>query len=298
MAAEAPIADLALPNGRRVRLPGRGETFVREVAGPPGAPTLVLLHGWVASGGLNWFQAFEPLSRHFRVVAPDLRGHARGLRSWRQFRLADCADDVAVLMDELDCRGAIAVGYSMGGLIAQLLWKRHRRSVSGLVLCATAHSIVPVPHEQFFFSNSMSAIAGTARLGQLASYVPRSLVRSMFPPTRGTRPQTMTRWAAAEMARHDWRMVLEAGASIGRFDAREWIGSVDVPSAVVLTAQDRAIGVEPQLELAQAIPGASIHRVDDGHVACAREGFGPPLVRACLDVARRAQRPERLATAV
>ena len=55
----------------------------------------LLLHGWIASGGLNWFNAFGPLSERYYVVAPDLRGHGRGLRSRRRFRLADCADDVA-----------------------------------------------------------------------------------------------------------------------------------------------------------------------------------------------------------
>ena len=123
-----------LPPGRRILLPGRGTTFMREVAGPPGAPTLMLLHGWIASGGLNWFQAFEPLSRHFRVIAPDLRGHGRGIRSWRHFRLTDCADDVAALVDRLDCGPVIAVGYSMGGPVAQLLWRRHAHLVSGHVL--------------------------------------------------------------------------------------------------------------------------------------------------------------------
>ena len=44
--------------------------------------------------GLNWFQTFESLGREFRVLAPDLRGHARGLRA-RRFHLEDCADDVA-----------------------------------------------------------------------------------------------------------------------------------------------------------------------------------------------------------
>src|SRR5271166_4020190 len=64
----------AVPLGRRIRLAGRGTTFVREIAGPPGAPTLVLLHGFMASGGLNWFRTFDALSREFHVVAPDLRG--------------------------------------------------------------------------------------------------------------------------------------------------------------------------------------------------------------------------------
>jgi hypothetical protein len=76
----------AVPLGRRVRLAGRGTTFVREIAGPPGAPTLVLLHGFMASGGLNWFRTFDGLSREFRVVAPDLRGHARGIRSRRRMQ--------------------------------------------------------------------------------------------------------------------------------------------------------------------------------------------------------------------
>ena len=32
----------------------------------------------------------------------------------------------------------IPVGYSMGGPVAQLVWRRHRQRVQGLVLCATA----------------------------------------------------------------------------------------------------------------------------------------------------------------
>ena len=144
-----PAADRALdiPMGRRVELPGRGTTFVREVEGPPGAPTLILLHGWIASGGINWFQVFEPLGRQFRVIAPDLRGHGRGLRTNRRFRLADCADDVAALMDVLGIDEAIMVGYSMGGPVAQLLWHRHRDKVAGLVLCATSATFRGTPRE-------------------------------------------------------------------------------------------------------------------------------------------------------
>ncbi len=66
------------------------------------------------------------LAEHFNVVALDHRGHGRGLRSDGPFRLTDCADDVAALVDVLDLGPVIAVGYSMGGPIAQLLWQRHR----------------------------------------------------------------------------------------------------------------------------------------------------------------------------
>ena len=70
-----------LPPGRRVDLPGRGTTFVRELPGPPGAPVVVLLHGWTVSADLNWFACYEALGRRYRVLAIDHRGHGRGLRA-------------------------------------------------------------------------------------------------------------------------------------------------------------------------------------------------------------------------
>src|SRR5687768_7591834 len=90
-----------LPLGRLVELPGRGTTFVRESDGPPGAPTLLLIHGVTLTADLNWFGAFPALRAHFRVVALDLRGHGLGLASSRGFRLDDCADDIAVLAEVL-----------------------------------------------------------------------------------------------------------------------------------------------------------------------------------------------------
>ena len=104
------VAPPGVPDGRFVELPGRGTTFVREIAGPAGAPTLVLLHGWTASSALNWFPAYESLGSRFRVIAIDHRGHGFGIRSSAPFRLADCADDVAVLADVLGIDRLIAVG--------------------------------------------------------------------------------------------------------------------------------------------------------------------------------------------
>jgi pimeloyl-ACP methyl ester carboxylesterase len=50
------------------------------------------------------------------------------------------ADDVAAVLEHLGVGPAVAVGYSMGGAVAQLLWQRHPQTVRGPVLCATAAS--------------------------------------------------------------------------------------------------------------------------------------------------------------
>jgi len=250
----------------------------------------VLLHGLLASAGLNWFQVFEPLSRHFRVVAPDLRGHGRGLRSRRRFRLADCADDVAALLDVLEIESAIVVGYSMGGPVAQLLWKQHPDKVDGLVLCATGVQFMAGVRERLILVTAMTAAAASTRVGQAATQVPLNLVRSRVPLVVRDRPSSFRRWAAAEMRRHDPRLVMEAANAIGNFDSRSWIGGVDVPTSLIITSQDRAIPPLQQMKLLLAIPHARVHQIDDGHTVCAKRTFIRPLLDASLEVAAQVRR--------
>jgi pimeloyl-ACP methyl ester carboxylesterase len=276
-----------LPLGRRVVLPGRGTTFVREVPGPEGAPTVLLLHGWMASGGLNWFRSFDVLGQRYRVLAPDHRGHGRGIRSRRRFRLADCADDAAVLLEQLAAGPAIVVGYSLGGPVAQLLWRRHPDLVQGLVLAATSNHLMPGMRAQALFGSFMAAAAGTTRMGQAAMALPTRPFRGRRPSDRvPTRPETMRAWARAEMQRHDPRQILEAGVAMSNYRAR-WIDQIDVPTVVLVTTRDRAVNPFTQLRMAMRIPGADIHRIDDGHVVCAKPSFGPALGRAVDAVAAR-----------
>ena len=286
-ATVVPVGGPPLPLGERLTLPGRGTTFVRQVQGPPGAPTLLLLHGWMASGGLNWFRVFDTLGEHFHVVAMDMRGHGRGIRNSRRFRLADCADDAAAMLDELGIdRPVIAVGYSLGGPVAQLLWRRHPEKVEGLVLCSTAHRLMPGVREQWIFATMMAVAAGSTRAGQIATKVPVRRVQRMFPVATSRRPSTIRAWARAEMRRHSSRMVMEAGIAMSNYKAK-WIDKIDVPTTVLITKKDRAIPALAQAQMAFSIPGAAIHTVDDGHLLCAKPTFAPPLLKACLDVKRR-----------
>ena len=272
-----------LPFGRRIELPDRGTTFVRRLAGPPGAPTVLLLHGWVASAGLNWYQSFGALRQHFNVIAPDLRGHARGLKSPKIFRLADCADDCAATLEALDTGPVIAVGYSMGGPVAQLLWRRHRDLVDGLVLCATSADFMPNRFTRNLYQATMLSATAMARLAWPSRLLPGV-------PMVNAHPSAMPAWAASEMRRHDWRMIIEAGHSISTYNARRWIGEVDVPTAVVCTTEDRGVAPSMQHALAESIPDATVHSVADGHLACASARFAAPLLAACLDVAGRGLR--------
>ena len=276
----------ALPPGGPIELPGRGTTFHRDQPSRAGddAPTVVLLHGWTATADLNWFPSYEPLSEHARVVALDHRGHGRGIRTTRRFRLADCADDAVALADTLGIDRFIPVGYSMGGLVAQLIWHRHRERVDGLVLGATARN----------FRGNPSAVGGFAALGAMAAaarVVPETARRRAARRVIGRRPG-LSDWARGQFESGDPRMVLEAGQSIGAFSSHAWIGEVDVPTSVVLTEQDRVVPPSRQAKLAAAIPDAVVHPAPIDHGGCVVEPdrFVPALVAAVRDVAGRAVR--------
>lgn len=284
-------SDVDLPHGRPVDLPGRGSTFVWEKPGPPGAPTVVLIHGLVASGGLNWFPAMGRLAEDFRVVAIDLRGHGRSMRVGAQFRLADCADDVAALADVLGVDRFIVVGYSLGGPVAQLVWHRHRDRVAGLVLCATSRNFGGTAPERLFFTSLLGGVLGL----QLVNMLPGPWRTRPAEADGHVLPEEdsdplISRWAIDELRRTDVVAALKAMGSMGRFSSHEWVGSVDVPVAVVITTRDRLVSSGRQIKLARAIPGATLHPVPAGHAACVigARHFVPVLAEALESVAARA----------
>ena len=86
--------------------------------------------------------------------------------------------------------------------------------------------------------------------------------------------------------------MMEAGVALGRYSAEGWFRTIDVPTAIVVTTQDRAILPEDQMQLALNIPGAQVFCIDLGHGACIDPRFADGLVRACTSVAGRAERAE------
>ncbi len=274
-----------MPVGRQIDIPGRGTTFYREVPGPEGAPVLVLLHGWTATADLNWFMCYEELGKHFRVIAVDHRGHGRGIRSSKPFKLSACADDAAALADQLGINTFIPVGYSMGGTIAQLMWKRHEHRVRGLVLAATASHFATTRQERLAFT----ALAGVGALARVAPQSVRESISDRLYLSRKT--MTWEPWAAQQVASHEWRQILEAGAALGRYDSRQWLPTIDVPTSVIITTNDRVVSPRRQQVLSELIPEAFVQTLDADHdaVYARADKFVPLLVNACLNVHHRAR---------
>jgi 3-oxoadipate enol-lactonase len=277
-----------LPPGFELELPERGTTFVHDLPGPSGAPTLLLLHGLLATADLNWAGCYESLVDHFRVVSVDHRGHGRGIHTHHRFRLADCADDAVAVADALGIDTFIAVGYSMGGPIAQLVWHRHRPRVDGLVLCSTGRNFRRHAPERARFD-----ILGVAAL--LMRLAPKPIRQSVVGRVAARRiSDEETEWRWEEFRHSDPLKFIEAAQALGHFSSYDWIGNVDVPTAVIVTTRDRLVRPKRQYKLASSIHDASLYEIDADHPVAVREPerYAPVLLEACLDVASRAKKPQ------
>jgi pimeloyl-ACP methyl ester carboxylesterase len=264
----------ALPRGAIVRVPGRGDVFVRYSAGRPGAPTVLLLHGWMASADLNWPGTFNALAGRYHVLAMDVRGHGRGIRSTEPFSFEDCADDAAGLLRELGVKGAVVVGYSMGGPIGLVLARRHPALVRGLVLVASSAELARTGLGRGL-AVAVHLLGVLVRSG-LPDRVLREVVRAR-PPVLGDLAE-LAPWLAGEAKRLHPADIVGAGRAIAAFDARPWLGELRVPAASVVTRRDLAVGPDKQRATAAALAGAVVE-VDGGHAVCATD---PELLGAAV----------------
>lgn len=274
-----------VPDGRLVELPGRGETYVTDTPGPRAdSPAVVLLHALGCTGLLTWYPSVRPLARRFRVITLDQRWHGRGIQS-EEFSLYDCADDVAALLDVLGIERAIVAGYSMGSITAQRVWRQHPERTAGLVLCATTDRFRSTPSERLFHAGMEVAMLGTRQVSRS-----RTAVRSA---------RVFAEALDIDSDLHDWAMrefrstspwaVGQAVAALGRHHSRPWLSRIDVPTAVVVTNDDRVISRRRQLDVARRIPGATVHDIDAGHASCLMESetFVPALEEALATVHAR-----------
>ncbi len=250
-----------LPPGRVINLPGRGEVFVRDSGGMPAAPAVLLLHGFTVSADLNFFAAYASLAESYRVIALDLRGHGRGMRSAEPFTLEDCADDAAALLGQLGAGRVIVVGYSMGGPVGLLLARRHPGTVAALVMQATALEARGTARERLVGRPLLSVFELSLRLGSGAGFAER-VVRQAIEDQPGLgryRP-----WLAAEFRRGLTPELVDAARAVSRYDARPWAGQLGLPAAILITTRDRVVRPSKQRELAQVLQ-AQVIEIDADH---------------------------------
>jgi pimeloyl-ACP methyl ester carboxylesterase len=121
--------------------------FTAEVTGPPGAPLVLLLHGFPQTRHAWRHQVAALAAAGFRAVAPDQRGYSRGVRpdpsnelaAYRVERLvADVLDLADVASSGNKTRFHLA-GHDWGGQVAWTTAARHPDRLASLTVLSRPH---------------------------------------------------------------------------------------------------------------------------------------------------------------
>lgn len=119
-------------------------------------PVVLLLHPLAQAGEL-WRPAIDRLSKRFRVIAPDARGHGASRWDGEAFTVVDLAEDAATVLQHAGGGPAAVVALSMGGCTAAALASRRPDLVDRLVLADTTADYGP-EKEQAWETRARNAV--------------------------------------------------------------------------------------------------------------------------------------------
>lgn len=109
-----------------------GIPYLRMGAGEP----LVFIHG-LGEVKEGWSSQFE-FAEKYDLIIPDLRGHGEYLTN-EEISIPNFAHDVICLLKGLGLKSAHICGLSMGGMVAQEIYRQAPDMCRSLVLVSTFH---------------------------------------------------------------------------------------------------------------------------------------------------------------
>ncbi len=224
-------------------------------------PALLLVHGFPLDHSL-WAHQVATLAR-WRRIAPDLRGAGASDAPDGGYSMTVYADDLVRLLDALHIERAVVAGLSMGGYIAFEMLRRHRARVMGLILVDTRADADSAEARQG--RDTMIEVARTQGAAAVAErMVPRLLGRS----SQQTQPHVVEQVRAMVGRTPVPGIVGALGAMRERPDSTPLLSTIDVPTLVVVGAEDEVTPPPAARAMASAIPAAAMTTIPGaGHLA-------------------------------
>jgi pimeloyl-ACP methyl ester carboxylesterase len=242
-----------------------GHRVSYRVAGDPGLPVLLLIHG-ITSSGATWDPVIPGLAEHAHVIAPDLLGHGDSDKPKADYSLGSFASSLRDLLEHLGHEHVNVVGHSLGGGVAmQFAYQYYEfcdrlalvssgglgREVSVALRAATlpgAELVLPV------IAHARVRDAGVA-VFRLLGRLPMRPGASMTEVARGY--GSLAESTARTAFVHTLRSVVEPGGQ--RVHAGDLMYLAEGrPTLIVWGARDTVIPVAHAYEAQQLIPGSDL----------------------------------------
>ena len=215
---------------------------------------LALIHS-LAMDHRFWEDVIAQLPPDVSVLSFDARGHGTSERGMARFTVETFADDLAALFDEVGWSDAVVAGASMGGSVALAFAINHWSRVKALGLFDTTAWYGDDAAEQW------AERAGKAREKGLAALVPFQVTRWFGDAFRETNAATVAR-CVETFTGNDIESYQSSCAMLGACDLRQGLGSVRVPTSILVGEEDYATPVAMAQALHDGIAGSTLHVIE------------------------------------
>ena len=226
-----------------------------EGAGKP----ILFIHAFPLHSAI-WERQIVAFSPQHRVIAPDLRGLGASARGSGAASVDQYADDLAALLGHLEIEQATVVGLSLGGYISFALWRRHRERIAALILADTRAG-----------ADTEEGKQGREKNAQLAEAEgPGAIADQMLPKLLGPNaPAALHEEVRAIIESNDSAGIAAAlRAMAARPDSTPLLATIDVPTLVIVGADDTLTPPSEAEAMFNAIPGCQIAQLlGAGHLS-------------------------------
>jgi 3-oxoadipate enol-lactonase len=209
-----------------------GITVNYEVAGPESAPWVVFSHSLGCAKSM-WQPQFDALSKSYRVLRYDTRGHGASGAPSEPYSLELLAQDVKALCDALEIKKCHFIGLSMGGMIGQTVALQYPDLLLSLTLADTSS------YYGAAFTAFWETRAQTALTQGMTPLVAPSLERWFTEPFRAAQPvlmQQAMQWVLDTPAQG----YAACCRAISQLDTTARLPQIKVPVLIIVGAQDLA----------------------------------------------------------
>jgi 3-oxoadipate enol-lactonase len=222
--------------------------YTRHDGGAEG--TILLFHS-LALDRTVWDGLIPHLQERFEVVAVDLPGHG-GSPALEQTTIESMADATVPLVREAAPGGAIVLGLSLGGCVAQALAIRHPELVRGLGLLDTTCWYGDTAQADW---EGRAQKAATEGFDSLAGF---QLAR-WFSPGFGEAQPEIGRRLLAVFRSNDVDSYVATCRAMGAMDLRDELPNISVPVSILVGEHDPATPVAAAELMRQLLPHAGMH---------------------------------------
>lgn len=224
-----------------------------EVSGS--GPWLTLSHSLCCDASM-WVPQLAALEPHFTVLRFDTRGHGQSDAPAGAYTFGQLSDDVLGLLDALKIERTHYCGLSMGGMIGQHLALKAPGRIDHLILADTTSRMPPASRALW---PERIRIAGAQGMAALA---PSTLERWFTPPYRAAHAEVMETIGAL-IRNTPVAGYVGCAQAIAQIDITERLPAVQVPTLVIVGAEDGGTPPAMSREIAAAIPGARLEIIPD-----------------------------------